>query len=677
MRDCCICCGLRVADQPSWLETFRVLYSTPEGACLSDIGRGNWRGLSYPAPVHDGQTIHTRDFFWEVQDSTKTVVLLHAGCWTLLCQHLADAEVPLCLDHLMEMCILAPPPDWDSLDPQIFDNPPDPSIVPTIQQLTQSDTDLPCLARPGHADCFSVLPREIIEMVLTRLLAVDVFHLRLASRTLGSIFWSQTFWKSRFAVDGERGFLHSATARKSAGQINWRLLYRCTSPSRLYGSSLWNCKRIWEVSRWFIVTLSMARRIPAAQASPDAFHWTNVQGDDRDGDPWNCVPLGTYFGLPVATYRIEIPPDLVSITVTVIREKDVTWVTALQLLSATHPAVCVGYIAQAPEIQHYTVALPSASSFQGFEVALSSGGIRALRVCSRSTGLSSWLGNPIDARVAPQLEPVYRACLTRRLVSTGDIDALQVTCNMYRVVGIGIGQRDSSHRVDFRQQALWHPCVPASSLSLNEDSFEAIPAALGPGYHPLYWVLFGGPDGHALRELTSLSFMLSSQIPFYYLHEPCPRVELLFGYEPVSSLGDLPQTRERRSRLADDLPDPKYVFRIDGPGGERIDAVYVAEMAEGNNRRYADVWGPRRYMVCHYMLLFPATANGHIQISTNRGRFCRLGRHPTRFRSRQEAEANDGLSFTKIQTTPGTTIVGFYAFKTAECSVLHLGVISS
>lgn len=55
-------------------------------------------------------------------------------------------------------------------------------------------------------------------------------------------------------------------------------------------------------------------------------------------------------------------------------------------------------------------------------------------------------------------------------------------------------------------------------------------------------------------------------------------------------------------------------------------------------------------------------ANG-IQISTNRGRFCLLKFPAREFRTKEEAEANEGLQFRKLEITPGTTIIGFYVVK--------------
>jgi hypothetical protein len=83
-----------------------------------------------------------------------------------------------------------------------------------------------------------------------------------------------------------------------------------------------------------------------------------------------------------------------------------------------------------------------------------------------------------------------------------------------------------------------------------------------PGYRPLYWTLFGGNNGQDLRSLTAISVCMSQcRMGFYYDHEQDPRVVLDLGYDPSKRYVVL----SNRGK-----------FPIDGPGGEIIDAIYVA-----------------------------------------------------------------------------------------------------
>ncbi|CAG7948943.1 unnamed protein product [Penicillium nalgiovense] len=44
------------------------------------------------------------------------------------------------------------------------------------------------------------------------------------------VFGIQSFWRSRFSVNGDRGFLNClAEDARSYESKNWRLIYRCNS----------------------------------------------------------------------------------------------------------------------------------------------------------------------------------------------------------------------------------------------------------------------------------------------------------------------------------------------------------------------------------------------------------------------------------------------------------------
>lgn len=81
----------------------------------------------------------------------------------------------------------------------------------------------------------------------------DFLNLRLASRSMVSIFSSTAFWKSWFQVNAERGFLNyhfrDSLEKKANERIDWRLLYHSTCKIQ-YCQSFDLTKYVWEVSRW-------------------------------------------------------------------------------------------------------------------------------------------------------------------------------------------------------------------------------------------------------------------------------------------------------------------------------------------------------------------------------------------------------------------------------------------
>ena len=74
-----------------------------------------------------------------------------------------------------------------------------------------------------HPDCFGNLPIEIRLQIATYLPTVDFLSLRQSSRAMVVAFEFQSFWKSRFSVNGDRGFLNSlVTNSRKHESRDWR-----------------------------------------------------------------------------------------------------------------------------------------------------------------------------------------------------------------------------------------------------------------------------------------------------------------------------------------------------------------------------------------------------------------------------------------------------------------------
>jgi hypothetical protein len=113
-------------------------------------------------------------------------------------------------------------------------------------------------------DCFRLLPLEIREDIAAYLPTSEILNLRYVSRTMAAIFTSHTFWKTRFHVNGERGFLSylikNQKSKRFPRRIDWRLLYHCTNEIKVGGIEFQNRKRIWHINRWLRDTTSTIRR---------------------------------------------------------------------------------------------------------------------------------------------------------------------------------------------------------------------------------------------------------------------------------------------------------------------------------------------------------------------------------------------------------------------------------
>lgn len=79
-----------------------------------------------------------------------------------------------------------------------------------------------------QADCFLLLPIELRLIIAQYLSTADFLALRLLSKAMSLLFDCEQFWRTRFLVNGERGYLSFLTETRYR---DWRLLYRCSRPS--------------------------------------------------------------------------------------------------------------------------------------------------------------------------------------------------------------------------------------------------------------------------------------------------------------------------------------------------------------------------------------------------------------------------------------------------------------
>lgn len=109
-----------------------------------------------------------------------------------------------------------------------------------------------------------------------------------------------------------------------------------------------------------------------------------------------------------------------------------------------------------------------------------------------------------------------------------------------------------------RDAAVWYPSLPGP-VDMHEQSFPPVKQYLA-GYKPLFWVHFGGPGGRLLQHLV--------RIKTYTIGGAFHRLEFFFN-KPV------PTACRVLSLVPNGYPWHTDDFEIDGPGGERIDAVEV------------------------------------------------------------------------------------------------------
>ncbi|EDN04315.1 predicted protein [Histoplasma mississippiense (nom. inval.)] len=513
----------------------------------------------------------------------------------------------------------------------------DPWNIPELQQILAETKESPgrescndelrISCRPQqHADCFSMLPVELLEEIMTQLLVKDVASLRRASRSFASLPLTQYFWSSRFRPEMDRDFIFEATiadreSAVSAGRRDWRVLYEKTGQSLLEGGALANRRRIWNCNR------SLARLLSIEPLDKERL----ARADRYNNIVWKAVgaryPSNQYSRLYVQAARL--PREISRIAVSLITLNGKQYVSGIRISSRKERGVDMGYIIPSSEI---VLDLENENgtpvTLSGFITAVGPSGIHALRATTLEGVLSIWGG-------CPDSKPV-----TLRLCNNERISHLKCAFDGFKLVAISVpdpevGSHERPPHLPLRTTAIWYPTVPPEDVYLHESTFagKEVPQS---EYHPLIHVMFGGPQGSYLKYLTRISVTVSGQtivgIDFEYGGESAPVERLQAGRNALG--GD------------DSLRIP---FTVDGPGGEILTGIQVN----------GDCWKNIT----------------SIKVATNRNRqftFQPNAIPQLRFPPGPLVRKKMG----KIEITPGTTIIGIYIMHDSFAGMIGLGPIS-
>lgn len=214
----------------------------------------------------------------------------------------------------------------------------DPFILPTLEQLMQPSTSFPASPQGiakgslyhNPTDPFNVLPLELREGIAMQLPTHDVLNLRCCSRAMVPMFSNNFFWATRFAIDGERGFLHPLVKQffqNARNDIDWRFLYHCTCKIKC-GPGFDFHIRIWESLRW-LRDATLARyfkmSMPLCFAGRAVQHYHNTRYPDTHIE------------------TVDIKPSLYEMTVSAVRINESIYITGLEFLFSNQPSIFIGY----------------------------------------------------------------------------------------------------------------------------------------------------------------------------------------------------------------------------------------------------------------------------------------------------------------------------------------------
>jgi hypothetical protein len=281
----------------------------------------------------------------------------------------------------------------------------------------------------SRGDPLSRLPWELLEMISWDLPTRDALNLRLLSRHFGPLFYSASFWASRFRLDGVREFVFEAreeTLLWDAGRLLH--LYR-NSRFTLATPELRNRARVWKLAQ---LMLPMIRPSPSSgtnQDSQDSFRRrptrssfstllarlaANEQPPIQNLDEWEPFNRGCR---STGTVEIEVPYGDLEIGIALVDMGERDYVTGIKLVDRDGREHIVG------RIFNSTTTICDLKTLYGFRVAMGAGGVRALQVFGYGR-CSDWVGR---SEGIPQSDRLWMDTPVRRLSATFDVSLAGLT----------------------------------------------------------------------------------------------------------------------------------------------------------------------------------------------------------------------------------------------------------
>jgi len=373
----------------------------------------------------------------------------HESCWSLLEQAYSQESIPY--KALYELCRSLPFPslgtglnwghdfggllsvdnedcypwedrfiDRDGGSAQYLTARYDPYFVPEIQQLPYEPSESPpAINYSGPvkttADCFDLLPLEIRIAVASQLPTVDALNARQASRSFGTIFYSQQFWASRFKANADRSWLFEA--REWVAQCDWRWLYRRTNKAYLI-DGMRNRERVWNLVRQVQENASLQWTEPPVLGSPGLdqpnLRWREATGDLR---PKTRTDLYHDYGEGCRQFyeqQTSVPSRLCQMRFSIIQLGDAKYIAGIRLIPSQGQGIQLGYKVEGKEL------VLDVSFLAGFNLAVGARGIQGIQCILDNSQTSPWVGCPLEA---PK---------TRRLADSGPITGIRAGFDVSR-----------------------------------------------------------------------------------------------------------------------------------------------------------------------------------------------------------------------------------------------------
>lgn len=374
-----------------------IVYRLGGIVCLSEIGKirttpwGTYC-VDLTAEAHDPpeEPVFNNKVVLTLGSNASHVCLMHDACWKILEVYLRR---PISLTRLYEVLRILELPATPTGHFQSKHQPPTeatvfPNLLPALTPLPKRSSRVRRLQKActeANADVFHTLPRELRHEIASYLSTLDFYNLRLASRAMGGIFFSQSFWKTRFECHGDRYFLGSADGGwpKISRRGNWHLLYYWTH-EKVLSQRLRNRRDIWWRCR--LIAGVMYTRFsfprPAESRAIKALRWRYMNTLWPSSQP--SLYLESVRSEFTFSGYFSLPQSLRQIAVSLLGDTYESYVTGLEFIGEDK-TVKIGYVNSRSHI------IRDIRPFRGFKIAWSRQGVHAITFDTNATDCS-WIG---------------------------------------------------------------------------------------------------------------------------------------------------------------------------------------------------------------------------------------------------------------------------------------------
>lgn len=227
------------------------------------------------------------------------------------------------------------------------------------------------------------------------------------------LFFSlQSFWKTRFRINRERGFL-IRLVDEPYKHTNWRSIYHCTERIEQPHLHLWELRRRWRNNCWLKDRYSTTQALSDQNEFENTLSiggaWKEVQAkifcekifDGSRGYDAKCICRS----IPVSQ-TVLLPDFVVGFNVSILNEGTTTTehrshIIGFDLISADAriPNITLGYRLPGSQV---TINFYG-RHLRGFAITTGNSGIRALRPVWNDKTIASWIGDWEHAETSTEL----------------------------------------------------------------------------------------------------------------------------------------------------------------------------------------------------------------------------------------------------------------------------------